>query len=77
MSSSDARWAVLASQHERVVQAGESDCDSTDHACSAAPAQWAELASQRERLAADTDLLLRLPSSRHQVAGMRLVAGAA
>jgi hypothetical protein len=77
MSSSDARWAVLASQHERVVQADESGCDSTDHASTAARAQWAELASQSERLAADTDLLCRLASSTHQLASMRLVRGAA
>lgn len=39
--------------------------------------QWAELASQGERLAADSDALLWPANSRHQVTGMRLVAGAA
>jgi hypothetical protein len=76
MSSSDARWAQLSSQHERVMQAGESGCGSTDHATKAR-AQWAELASQSERLAGDTDPLFRLASSPHNVTGMRLVAGAA
>ena len=77
MSSSDARWAVLASQHERVVQDGESRCDSADRASTATRAHWDELASQRERLAADSDLLFRLASSRHHVAGLHVVEGAA
>ncbi len=77
MSSSDGRWAELSSHHERVIPAGESGCGSTDHASKAARAQWAELASQSERLAGDTDPLFRLASSRHNVTGMRLVAGAA
>ena len=50
MSSSDARWAELASQNERVIQAGEPGCCSTDHAGTSARTQWAELASQSERL---------------------------
>ncbi len=77
MSSSDARWAELSSQNERVIQAGGSGCSSTDHASETDRTQWAELASQSERLAGDTDPLFRLASSRHNVTGMRLVAGAA
>ena len=77
MSSSDARWAGLSSQNERVIQAGEPGCSSTDQAGTAARIQWAELASQSERLAGDTDPLFRLASSGHTVTGMRLVAGAA
>jgi len=77
MSSSDGRWAELSSQNERVMEAGESGCGSTDHVSQAALTQWAELASQSERLAGDTDPLFRLASSRHAVSGMRLVAGAA
>jgi hypothetical protein len=77
MSSSDARWAELSSQNERVMAAGESGCGSTDHASTAARTQWAELASQSERLAGATDPLFRLASSSHNVTGMRLVAGVA
>ncbi len=77
MSSSDGRWTELASQNERIVQAGESACSPTDHADATARTQWAELASQRERLAADTDPLFRLASSRHGITALRLVAGAA
>ena len=77
MSSSDARWVELASQNERVCQASESGWSSTDQASRPARDQWAELASQGERLAADSDALLRAANSRHQVTGMRLVAGAA
>ena len=77
MSSCDARWAELASQNERIVQASESRYSSTDHASTAARTQWAELASQRERLAADTAPLFRPASSSHRVMGMRLAASAA
>jgi hypothetical protein len=77
MSSTDARWAGLSSQNERVIRAGEPGCGSTDQAGTAALSQWAELASQTERLAGDTDPLFRLASSGHTMTGMRLVAGAA
>jgi hypothetical protein len=77
MSSSDASWAELASQHERVIQAGDSACASADEARMTARTQWAELASQSERLAADGDPLFRLASSRHEFPGMRLAVGAA
>ena len=77
MSSSDARWVELASQNERVCQASESGWNSTDQASKPTRDQWAELASQGERLAADSDALLWTAHSRHQVTGMRLVAGAA
>ncbi len=77
MSSSDGRWTELASQNERIIQAGEPGIGSTDHASATALTQWAELASQRERLVGDADPLFRLASSRHGGTGMRLVAGAA
>jgi len=87
MSSSDSRWVELASQNERVCQAGESGWSSTDQVSKPARDQWAELASHSERLAADSDPLFQDPlfrdplfrpvRSRHQETGMRLVAGAA
>jgi hypothetical protein len=77
MSSSDAKWVELASQHERVCGAGESGWSSTDQASKPARDQWAELASHGERLAADSDALFRPANPSHHVTGMRLVAGAA
>jgi hypothetical protein len=82
MSSSDSRWVELASQNERVWQAGESGWSSTDQAGRPARDQWAELASHSERLAADSDPVFQDPlcrpvSPRLQETGMRLVAGAA
>jgi hypothetical protein len=74
MSSSDGRWAELSSQNERFCQ---QDSGSTESASTAAPTQWAELASQSERLAVAADPLFRLVSSRRDMTGMRLVAGAA
>jgi hypothetical protein len=74
MSSSDGRWAELASQNERVVYAG---CGSTDGVSVPAQPQWAELASQSERLVGVGDPLFRLASSRRDGTGMRLVASAA
>ncbi len=77
MSSSGGRWTELSSQNERIIQAGEPECGSTDQAATAARTQWAELASQSERLVGDADPLIRLASSRQSRTGMRLVAGAA
>jgi hypothetical protein len=77
MSSSDASWVELASQHERVIQAGDSAFASADEARMTARIQWAELASQSERLVVDGDPLFRLASSRHHIHGMRPAAGAA
>jgi hypothetical protein len=77
MSSSDASWVELASQHERVIQAGDSAFASADEARMTARIQWAELASQSERLVGVGDPLFRLASSRRDGTGMRLVASAA
>ena len=77
MSSSGSRWDELSSQNERIIQAGESACGPSDQVSLAARTQWSELASQGERLAADSDALLWTANPRHQVTGMRLVAGAA
>jgi hypothetical protein len=77
MSSSDGRWTELASQNERIIQAGESACSPSDQVSTAARTQWSELASQGERLAGDADPLFRLASSRHGITALRLVAGAA
>jgi hypothetical protein len=77
MSSSGGRWTELSSQNERIIQAGEPGCGSTDQANTAARTEWAELASQSERLVRDADPLSRLASSGRSRPGMRLVAGAA
>jgi hypothetical protein len=79
MSGSNARWADLSSQNERVVQLSEPAAG-----CHSGPARsrWAALASQGERLADITDLEFQLAGSNHASSGhsgpgMRLVAGAA
>jgi hypothetical protein len=77
MSSSDGRWTELASQNERIIQAGEPGNYLTDLASTSALSQWAELASQSERLVGDADPLFRLASSGNGGTGMRLVASAA
>jgi len=77
MSSSDGRWTELSSQNERMIQAGEPSCGSTDLVSTSALTQWAELASQSERLVGAADPLFRLASSREGEWGMRLVAGVA
>jgi len=87
MSGSDARWADLSSQNERVVQLSESAAGSAGFPSGAARSRWAALASQRERLVETTDPEFQLAgssladsglaSSGHADTGMRLVAGAA
>jgi len=79
MSGSDARWADLSSQNERVVQLTESTPGSAGCPSGAGQSQWAALASQRERLVKTTDPEFGMAdsSSGHAFTSMRLVAGAA
>jgi len=76
MSGSDARWAELSSQNERVVQLTDPTADSAGPG-GPARSRWAALASQRERLVGTADPEFQLASSGRASLSMRLVKGAA
>jgi hypothetical protein len=76
MSGSDAMWAALSSQNERVVQRNEPTGDSAGYPAATGRSRWAALASQRERLVDTADPEFQLASG-HASLSMRLVKGAA
>jgi hypothetical protein len=77
MSSISDDWAPLASDHERVVAAGEHSVPAGSDPVSSLPARWDELASQRERLVVLADPLSGLASSSQSGTAFRLAVSAA
>ena len=76
MSGIGGDWAVLSSEHERLVLSAE-DKPRTAYPVCEPSAPWAELASQRERLIELAAPLSGLASSSDTAAGPRLVVRAA